>query len=305
MGWKEYSNTLEEWYGFSEARAQDDIIIDIYNKQRIEPYQMSHSDPWCHATVSAAAYQSGNQGRVPNTAYCPNGINWFKNRNIWVGRWANNYNPAVNNIIYYDWGGDGVSDHVGTVVGIENTNTLVVREGNKNDMLCDRRISRWSNSIMGYGTPNWGGSTIAKPTGSVHRVYRADVVKAGQIHSINFVGVKILTDGIPGVETKRQKIRVLQQALNLDYGAKLVVDGILGPKTLAALGQHYVCRGETQYMVTAWEILLMLNGFHPQGVQSPGEFGKGLEETTYQYQIANNLVPDKVAGRKSFLTALN
>lgn len=57
MGWKEYSDKLKEWYGYSEAKNQDDIIIDIYNSQRLAgSYKMSHTDPWCHATVSAAAY---------------------------------------------------------------------------------------------------------------------------------------------------------------------------------------------------------------------------------------------------------
>ena len=33
MGRKEFSNKLKEWYGYSEAKEQDDIIIDIYNSQ--------------------------------------------------------------------------------------------------------------------------------------------------------------------------------------------------------------------------------------------------------------------------------
>lgn len=56
MGWTEYEKKLKEWYGYSEARNQDDIIIDIYNKQRpAGSYKMTHTDPWCHAAVSAAA----------------------------------------------------------------------------------------------------------------------------------------------------------------------------------------------------------------------------------------------------------
>lgn len=308
MGYAEYAGKLTEWYGFSEAKGQDDIIIDIYNSQKVESYKMSHNDPWCHATVSAAAYASGNAGKVPNTAYCPYGINWFKNRGRWVSRWASTYNPKVGDILYYDWGGDGVSDHVGTIVGIEGANTLVVREGNKNDMLCDRRISKWSNLIMGYGSPDWGSSNVISPdTGknNVSVAYRKDIVRAGQAHSINFTGVKIQVDGIPGVETKKQKVRVLQSALNLDYKAGLVVDGIIGSKTLAALGQHYVCKGETQYMVTAWGILLMLNGYHPGSMGSPMLFDGACEDETRKYQRDNSLVVDGVAGRKSFLTAVN
>ena len=46
MGWKEYSNKLKEWYGYSEAKNQDDIIIDIYNSQRpAGSYKMTRTDP--------------------------------------------------------------------------------------------------------------------------------------------------------------------------------------------------------------------------------------------------------------------
>lgn len=166
MGWKEYSNKLKEWYGYSEEKGQDDIIIDIYNSQRpAGSYKMSHTDPWCHATVSAAAYASGNAGRVPNTCYCPTGINTFKQWGKWVGRYTNAYNPQPGCILYYDWNKDLVSDHVGTVIA-RNGDTLVVREGNRNDMLCDRHINVNSPLIMGYGVPDWGGATSA-PTGTI------------------------------------------------------------------------------------------------------------------------------------------
>lgn len=187
MGWTEYRDVLDSWFGYSEARGQDDIIIDIYNSQRVESYKMSHQDPWCHATISAAGYQSGNQGRVPNTAYCPYGINWFKARGLWTGRYAGNYAPAVGDIIYYDWGGDGVSDHVGTIIKVSG-NTLTVREGNRNDMVCDRTISKWSNLIMGYGRPNWGSATIIMPSPVVvesgsngaYGIHRKDLIRQGQ-----------------------------------------------------------------------------------------------------------------------------
>ena len=45
MGWTEYRNVLDSWFGYSEARGQDDIIIDIYNSQRVESYKMSHQPP--------------------------------------------------------------------------------------------------------------------------------------------------------------------------------------------------------------------------------------------------------------------
>ncbi|MCQ4691197.1 CHAP domain-containing protein [Clostridium sp. SL.3.18] len=315
MGWTEYKNVLDSWFGYSEARGQDDIIIDIYNSQRVESYKMSHQDPWCHATISAAGYQSGNQGKVPNTAYCPYGINWFKARGLWTGRYAGNYAPAVGDIIYYDWGGDGVSDHVGAIIKVSG-NTLTVREGNRNDMVCDRTISKWSNLIMGYGRPDWGSATIATiiiPSPVVvesgsngdYGIHRKDLIRQGQQHAINFTGVKIGVDGIRGPETKKAAIRCVQHAMNMDYNAGLKEDGIWGKKTDAAFAQHYVCEGETQYMVTAWEILLLLNGYDPNGVEHPGEFGSGCAAATRMFQGDKSLAQDGVAGRKSFLTAIN
>lgn len=104
----------------------------------------------------------------------------------------------------------------------------------------------------------------------------SDLVRAGQQHSINFTGHSIAVDGSAGPETHKQKIRVLQRAMNLDYDAGLKEDGEYGPKTAAALDGHYVEAGETQYMVTCVEICLYINDLNPQGVECPGQYGSGL-----------------------------
>lgn len=105
-----------------------------------------------------------------------------------------------------------------------------------------------------------------------------DVIRSGQEASVLFTNHKIEIDGIRGPETRKQAVRVLQEAMNRDYKAGLVVDGEIGPKTKAALKGHYVRYGETQYMVTAAEILLALKGKNPNGIEYPGSFGKGLEK---------------------------
>lgn len=102
------------------------------------------------------------------------------------------------------------------------------------------------------------------------------LIKTGQQHAINFTGVKIATDGIVGSDTNKMKKRVLQRAINLDYKKNLVEDGVFGTASKAALGNHYVENGEKQYMVTAAEILMYLNGIDPKGVELPGIYGNGL-----------------------------
>ena len=102
------------------------------------------------------------------------------------------------------------------------------------------------------------------------------LVKRGQQEAIKFTGVKIATDGLVGGETNMMKARVLQHAINLDYKSGLVEDGKFGSASKKALGSHYVKTGETQFMVTAAEILMYLNGFDPNGVEYPGAYGNGL-----------------------------
>lgn len=138
----------------------------------------------------------------------------------------------------------------------------------------------------------------SKPSGN-------ELIKAGQQHSINFTGHTISCDGIRGSNTKANARRCVQVACNLDYGAGLVIDGDFKTKSKNALGDHCVKKGETQYLVTALEILLMLKGYNPSGVECPGKFGSGLEACLLQYQKDAGLKQDKVAGKNTFYSLMD
>lgn len=115
------------------------------------------------------------------------------------------------------------------------------------------------------------------PTPSLQPVdNKKELIKQGQQHAINFTGVQIAVDGIVGRDTKRMAVRVVQRAMNADYGSTIAEDGIAGKKTKAKAGRHYVKRGEKQYLVTALEIICLLQGKDPNGVECPGKFGGGL-----------------------------
>lgn len=133
----------------------------------------------------------------------------------------------------------------------------------------------------------------SKPSGN-------PIIRDGQVHARNFAVPGLKSDGIPGPETNKAKVKVLQQAVNLDYRAGLSVDGIWGSRSEAALKGHTVRRGETQYMVTALEILLMLNGYNPNGLENPGVFGSRLEAAVRQFQKDRGLSVDGIAGYNTF-----
>lgn len=129
---------------------------------------------------------------------------------------------------------------------------------------------------------------------------KKEIIADGQNQANGFAGCGIEVDGVYGKNTKKAGIKVLQKALNLDYKSGLTVDGIWGTKTSTALGSHYVKKSETQYMVTALEILLMINGYDSKCVEAPGEFCSGLETVVKAYQKDNGLTADGIAGAKTF-----
>ena len=125
---------------------------------------------------------------------------------------------------------------------------------------------------------------------------KKDIIKAGQMHANNFTGAGLAIDGVCGTLTKKAGIMAVQIALNLDFKAGLVVDGEWGPKSDAALKKRSVRLGSTRYLVTAVEILLMLKGYNPNGVECPGQFGSGCAAATGRYQTDHSLKADKIAG---------
>ncbi|MCB8472637.1 lysozyme family protein [Enterococcus faecalis] len=102
---------------------------------------------WCATFVSYVAEKTNI--KMERFAYCPTGINNFKANNQWQD---GGVEPKSGAIIFFDWDGDGVSDHVGIVEKFEN-NTVHTIEGNSGDRLAKRRYEKNSPFILGYGMP--------------------------------------------------------------------------------------------------------------------------------------------------------
>ena len=77
---------------------------------------------------------------------------WFRNN----GRWGNNtYTDLVaGDTIFFDWDGDGVSDHIGLVIGRDGSTVYTV-EGNSGDAVAMNSYPLGSSVILGYGLMNF------------------------------------------------------------------------------------------------------------------------------------------------------
>lgn len=139
------------WIGKNEGDGSHKEIINIYNGHTplARGYKVQYTDAWCATFVSAVFIKLGMYDFLE--CGCPEMIDKFKG----MGRYYSaSHTPSAGDIIFYDWNGDGVSDHVGIVENIIGE-TLTVIEGNKNDSVSRRSIGIHDGSICGYGVPNY------------------------------------------------------------------------------------------------------------------------------------------------------
>ena len=114
-------------------------------------YGFSSRVEWCACFVSWAANECGyiDAGIIPKFAGCIQGSNWFKERGLWQD---GSFTPSAGQIIFFDWEGDGLTDHVGIVERVEN-GTVYTVEGNSGDECRQNSYPIGSNVIYGYGCP--------------------------------------------------------------------------------------------------------------------------------------------------------
>lgn len=106
---------------------------------------------WCACFVSWCANECGyiEAGVIPKFAGCVQGSQWFKDRGGWQD---GGFEPSAGHIIFFDWEGDGETDHVGIVERCEDGVVYTV-EGNSGDACKQRSYAVGSSVIYGYGIP--------------------------------------------------------------------------------------------------------------------------------------------------------
>nr|WP_253286404.1 lysozyme family protein [Ruminococcus sp. MSJ-25] len=166
LGWDSYGDTqypahVLRYYPYGRAftagsnQAIVEVALTQLGNEGGQPYWSWYGFDsrveWCACFVSWCADQCGyiDSGLIPKFSGCVDGANWFKSNNGWYDR---NYEPKAGDIIFFDWEGDGTTDHVGIVEKCEN-GTVYTVEGNSSDACKQRQYTVGSSSIYGYGVP--------------------------------------------------------------------------------------------------------------------------------------------------------
>lgn len=190
--------------------------------------------PFCAMFVSWCMNQAGASAAGIPGAYCP----WIVSAARKEGRAVSKSEGQYGDIILFDWGGDGVADHVGFVIS-NNGSSFRTVEGNTNNGQVAYRTRAYSTVIC-VSRPYYDGES-------------SSCTPAPSVDTSN--GARLLRKGSHGDDVRRAQQALIDKGYSCgrwgadgDFGSGtynavvafqrnngLEVDGIIGPNTSALL----------------------------------------------------------------------
>lgn len=179
--------------------------------------------PWCAAFISYIFKDSPNL--VKKTASCLDMLEWFEAHNRVVTH------PQPGDIVFFKYSTNKRrTNHVGIIISVADNNNFLTIEGNtsvkSNDnggAVMERRRTR--ANVVAFARPEYEDLGNYHPT--LRRGAKGESVELLQ-ELLNVKGFQVKVDGDFGVLTETA-VKEFQKA------NRLVVDGVVGPKTWEAL----------------------------------------------------------------------
>ena len=243
----------KSWLGITEYDNRFIEIVNVYNEIPGARGPALASYPWCAIYVSAVFWKAIGESRFAEMA-CDAMIQKFQT----LGLYFVSGQGDVGDVLFYDWDGNGTSDHVGIILEVSDNGYTVI-EGNKSDAVGCRRIAYSYPYIKGIGFATRLGeeeTTQPTPTETVGQQMAQHVIANRKRPTIQFgsTGDAVMlaqailvwlgylnkggknfsnVDGDFGLLTKSATLGF--QSATRDSANPLVIDGIIGKNTWAAL----------------------------------------------------------------------
>ena len=233
----------EKWIGYLEKKSDSQLEsltanagynnYTIFNKWYQDWFGERGYQPaaWCAIFVTDMIYKAcGNKEVIKHFAYCPYGVNWFKQNGYW-----HTSNPKRGDVIFYK-DGNGVACHTGLVSSVSST-TVVTIEGNTssasgviaNGGAVAKKVYNINYSrIMGYGRPPY-----EKYETSTQKPVVKDELKVEK-KTMNIDGKDYTVSSIEKDGENYVRIRDFEKAgYVIDYDRQTLEPSMLAPQTRA------------------------------------------------------------------------
>lgn len=263
--------------------------------------------PWCTMFVSWCFHHAG----VPlekvddqkGFRYFPSAYNFWKSTSRLTGL------PEPDDIVFFDWEGDGRFDHTGifvrdnhdgqTFTAIEG-NTSVANNSNGGSVMERRRHYALVKAFVNPAC--YGGASINPPDHRFHRGNRGAGVREFQ-KKLHNLGYLITVDGEFGAQTQRV-VKQFQRDLGVtvDGTVSTVLTGMMDEKLRRNLTApsmlttgSFLNPGGSGMAVRLLQEKLNQNGAKPQ-LKIDGVYGPATRSAVIRFQLEQGLENDGIAG---------
>ena len=194
-----------------------------------EPYYGTSGVPYCAMFVSWVFDQAGARCEGLPGAYCPTmlAVGWQNGAGI------DPRECEAGDVVYFDWGGDDVADHVGIVLDnlgscIETIegNTSVSRGGSQSNGGVVARKTRSWDDIQGVVRPSWGSHEEPAPEPEVRKDYSMEclIKPDGKDYMVYYNGVGMVKlshpDQMEALKETYRRTHDGREMPTFDYGEK-------------------------------------------------------------------------------------
>lgn len=236
MGEDKAQKVLEEarrWIGTKETPAGSNNVV--FNTDYYGRVVSGSAYPWCCAFVWDVFRMAGLSELFyggKKTAYCPTVESYYRS----IGRFFDY--PQVGDLALFNWNGGRVAQHIGIVESVDGNNFVSI-EGNTSVTSNDNggsvmRRQRKVSQCTGFARPNYGSASVPKqdPVNTTDyptlRVGDAGAWVNLCQNAMTLRGYPVEVDGTFDNEMRSQVV-----SFQINY--HLMVDGVVGPQTWAAL----------------------------------------------------------------------
>ena len=231
----------EKWIGYLEKKSNSQLEsltanagynnYTIFNKWYQDWFGEHGYQPaaWCAIFVTDMIYKAcGNKEVIKHFAYCPYGVNWFKQNGYW-----HTSNPKRGDVIFFK-DSSGIACHTGLVSSASST-TVVTIEGNTSSAsgvianggaVAKKSYNINYSRIMGYGRPPY-----EKYETSTQEPVVQDELKVEK-KTMNIDGKDYTVSSIEKDGENYVRIRDFEQAgYVIDYDRQTLEPSMLAPQT--------------------------------------------------------------------------
>ncbi len=204
---------------------------------------------WCYNQTDKSLGTSLYGNVIPSGGNCNSMISWYENKGRYHKR-GDGYTPKAGDLVFFDWSGNGSSQHVGIVDYISGSTVYTV-EGNCSGQVKAREYTAsgtkpYNNisAIMGYGTPELSKASVGssnKTTAEKNTAPKTTNKKTETKRNKSSTTEKTtITAAEKTSEIKKvKKLSLASESYELKVGDTVQLDYSIEPKNTRAVVEYF------------------------------------------------------------------